>query len=198
MSAGDRLPCYVTHDHSKLPVRVSWQSFAATSLPQDIKQVRQLCADGCPYYHRNGGCPPWSPTIEELGKEDYITLLVLSTDTVSNQALSVLNGIIDSWMDDLGYAVLDTLGIGFLSAGPCRACPSCSIETGCQRPSRRVSSVTGVGLLLSDILEHHFMQPLRWTGNGQQPKQLTKVMGFLHSVQETVALSEFLRLYVSG
>ncbi len=181
----------------QISARVAWQSSTPAELPQDIERIRQLCADGCPHYNRNGGCPPWSPTIEALGKEHDLTLLAVSAKASTERPMADMNDAIDDWMDKLGYAVLDSLGVSFLSAGPCRACQTCTIETGCKDPNRRVSSITGVGLLLSDILEHHFQQPLQWSKGDQQPEHLTKVMGFLHKPEQTKALDEFLRRYIT-
>lgn len=167
------------------PLILNWDTFRYEDLSLNIDQVREWCREGCPNYAKNGGCPPYSPTAEELLRDKDFILLTCKIYTRDIDAfrpedkIELMEGILDSFMDELGYKARERLGMDFLNPGYCRGCKECTIESGCKSPGRRVYSITGTGILLADTIKNLFNEELLWLKNGEEPEYYIKIMAFL-------------------
>lgn len=174
---------YFNYENQIYPLEVRWDVFKYSDLTLDINQVRKWCSEGCPHYDVNGGCPPYSPTAEELLKDKEFVLLTCKIETKYVNKLDdkskFIENLLCDYMDSLGYKIKESLGIEFLNPGHCRGCKECTIETGCKAPERRVYSITGVGIMLGDAIERLFNIPLQWFTKDSEPEYVTKIMAFL-------------------
>lgn len=178
------------------PVEVQWNKYSYKDLIIDIEKVRGWCKEGCTNYGHNGGCPPYSPAADELmSHEDFILLTAkLHTANVhcdsSDEKSKLMEKLLCNFMDSLGYKVKEEFGIDFLNPGHCRGCKPCTIETGCKAPEKRVYSITGVGIMLSNAIEDLFQTKLQWFTKDSEPEHVIKIMGFLSGDSSNKLLNE--------
>lgn len=179
---------------------VKWDVFKYEDLVLNIDQVRTWCKEGCSNYNNNGGCPPFSPTAEELLKDKQFVLLICKINTNSVKASSwegkssVIENKLRNFMDSLGYNIKDLYNIDFLSAGYCRGCSTCAIQSKCAMPSRRSYCITGTGIMLGDVFERLFDEKLQWYKDGYEPEYMMKIMGFISGDQSDMLSKELFNL----
>lgn len=176
---------YFNYEDKVYPLEIKWDLFNYNDLTLNIEQVRKWCSEGCPHYNNNGGCPPYSPTAEDLLKDKEFVLLTCKIETKDvkldklDEKSKFIEKLLCDYMDSLGYKIKNSLCIDFLNPGHCRGCKECSIETGCKAPERRVYSITGMGIMLGDAIEKLFNTPLQWFTKDNEPQYVTKIMAFL-------------------
>lgn len=192
-----------TYNEKQYPIELQWDKFNYEDLIIEIDQVRNWCREGCPNYNANGGCPPYSPTAEDILKnKDFILLTAklqtvnIRTDTLEEKSKTI-EKLLCSFMDSLGYKIKAEYDIDFLNPGHCRGCNSCSIETGCKAPHRRVYSITGVGIMLSDAIENLFSTKLQWFTKDTEPEYVIKIMCFMSNKATNKLLEKLEQIILS-
>lgn len=161
-----------------------WDVFVYEDLVLNIEQVRNWCREGCPNFDNNGGCPPFSPTADELLKGREFILLTSKVNVAelpygsADEKSKFVEKLLCSFMDELGYKIKEKTGTNFLNPGHCRGCEECTIASGCKNPERRVFSITGMGIMLGDVIEKLFGEKLQWFSKDSEPKHIIKIMGF--------------------
>lgn len=186
------------YNNQSFMLEVQYDEFSYDDLTIETDKVRNWCKEGCPNFNSNGGCPPFSPTAEELlSKKAFILLTtklsvsdIALTDSMEKSKLG--EKLLCDFMDSLGYSIKDSYGIEFLNPGHCRGCKPCSISTGCKNPDRRVYSITGIGIMLGDVIEKLFDTKLQWFTKDSEPEYIVKIMGFIsdHRTQELLKALE--------
>jgi len=177
------------------PLEIQWDKFVYSDLIIETEKVRNWCKEGCPNYNTNGGCPPFSPTVEELlGDKEFIFLTtkinIADINHVSSKEKSKLvEQVLCNFMDPLGYKVMELYAINFLNSGHCRGCKTCTINKGCSSPERRVNCITGIGIMLGEVIEKLFNSKLQWFTKDSEPEYIIKIMGFI-SEDKTQGLIE--------
>jgi predicted metal-binding protein len=177
------------------PLTLMWDRFKYDDLVLNIDQVRQWCKEGCSNYNTNGGCPPYSPTAKEVlyGKE--FILLACKVDLPfteiddKEKKAELINNMMCSFMDNLGYELKDKYGATFFTPGHCEACKECTIQTGCKNPNRRVYSITGLGIMLADTIEKLFGYKLQWFTKNSDPEYMLKIMAFIEYGENKINLN---------
>lgn len=178
------------------PLQIKWDIFDYDDLVLDIPKVRGWCEEGCPNYNNNGGCPPFSPRADELLKDNEFILLTCKLGTCcididdSKEKGKLIEEIISSFMNELGYGIKFSSGIDFLCPGHCRGCETCSIKTGCKNPEKRAYSITGTGMLLGDVIEKLFGDKLQWFSKESEPQYIIKIMGFYRPPNSKISISQ--------
>jgi len=191
---------YFIYDNEKYPLEIKWDIFKYEDLILNIDQVRTWCKEGCNNYNNNGGCPPFSPTSEELLKDKEFILLTCKIKTSDlkgfswEEKSSSIETILRSFMDSIGYKIKDLYDIDFLSPGYCRGCSTCSIHTKCAVPARRAYCITGTGMMLGDVFEKLFNEKLQWFKDGHEPEYTFKIMGFVSDKQSSILCNELFTL----
>lgn len=184
------------YDNNSYDLQIKWDSFDYKDLPLNIDQVRDWCKDGCSNYNTNGGCPPFSPTASDLLKDKTFILLLCKIKTCQisdlslNDKIELIQKILYSFMDSLGYKISDLYNIDFLNAGHCSACDICTIHSGCKNPKKRVYCITGSGIMLGDAIEKLFEEKLQWFAGGEEPLEVIKIMGFLSGLESSFLVEE--------
>lgn len=174
-------------------IELKYDLFKYADLVVDSPKVRKWCQDGCPNYNNNGGCPPFSPTAEELLlHKDFILLTAkVSTDKIPGEPMEkskFIEGLLCTYMDGLGYKLKEVYAVDFLNPGHCRGCEECTIENGCKNQDRRVYSITGLGILLGETIERLFKDKLQWFTVDSAPPYVIKIMAFLPKGQNRTIL----------
>ena len=188
------------YKNQEYPLEIKWDIFKYEDLALNIAQVRTWCKEGCTNYNNNGGCPPFSPTAVELLKNKELILLTckINTDSIKGESWEVKNSLIEnilrSFMDSLGYKIKDLYGIQFLSPGYCRGCNTCTIHSSCAMPARRSYCITGTGIMLGDVIERLFNEKLQWYKEGSEPKYTMKIMGFISDNQSDTLSDKLLKI----
>jgi predicted metal-binding protein len=177
-------------------LEIKWDAFNYTDLPINIDQVRNWCQEGCENYNTNGGCPPFSPKGFHVLKDKSFVLLIckiktchITTHSLTDK-LELIQNILYSFMNSLGYTISDLYNIDFLNAGHCTACDVCTINSGCKNPEKRVYCITGMGILLGEAIEKLFKEKLQWFTGNEEPLQVIKIMGFLSGEKSNLLLEE--------
>ena len=184
------------YDNNYYDLKIKWDSFDYKDLPPNIAQVRDWCKEGCSNYNTNGGCPPFSPTASDLLKDKPFILLLCKIKTCEisepnlNNKIDLIQNILYSYMDSLGYKISDLYNIDFLNAGYCSACDICTIHSGCKNPEKRVYCITGSGIMLGNALESLFEEKLQWFAGGVEPDEVIKIMGFLSREESSFLVEE--------
>jgi predicted metal-binding protein len=184
------------YDNNYYDLKIKWDSFNYKDLPLNIAQVRDWCKEGCSNYNTNGGCPPFSPTASDLLKDKPFILLLCKIKTCEisaptiNDKVYLIQNILYSYMDSLGYKISDLYNIDFLNAGHCSACDICTIHSGCNNPEKRVYCITGSGIMLGEAIEKLFKEKLQWFAGGVEPDEVVKVMGFLSGEESSFLVEE--------
>lgn len=184
------------YDNNYYDLKIKWDSFDYKDLPLNIAQVRDWCKEGCSNYNTNGGCPPFSPTAADLLKDKPFILLLCKIKTCEisaptiNDKIDLIQNILYSYMDSLGYKISVLYNIDFLNAGHCSACDICTIHSGCKNPEKRVYCITGSGIMLGDALERLFQEKLQWFDGGVEPHEVIKIMGFLSGEESSFLVEE--------
>ena len=174
-----------TYEKNSYDLEVKWDIFNYNDLTLNINQVRKWCMEGCSNYNTNGGCPPFSPTADNLLKNKDFILLMCKIKTCQTYASSaeekveLIQNILYSFMNFLGYKIYKKYNIKFLNAGKCSGCNTCTIHSGCKNPEKRVYCLTGLGIMLGDVIEKLFHEKLQWYTGDEQPDQIIKIMGFM-------------------
>ena len=182
------------------PLYLKWDIFKYEDLVLNIDQVRTWCKEGCINYNNNGGCPPFSPTAENLLKDKKLILLTCKINTSDvkgsswEEKSSYIENILRSYMDSIGYKVKALYGIDFLSPGYCRGCNSCSIHSNCSMPDRRTYCITGTGMMLGDVFEKLFNEKLQWFKDDREPEYTFKIMGFVSDKQSNILCNDLFTL----
>jgi len=182
------------------PLHIQWDVFKYEDLVLNINQVRTWCKEGCNNYNNNGGCPPFSPTAEDMLKDKEFILLTCKINSSSVTGVSweekstLIENILRSYMDALGYKVKDLYGIDFLSPGYCRGCTTCTIHSKCNFPHRRAFCITGMGIMLGDVIEKLLHEKLQWSKDGSEPEYTLKIMGFISEKQSDLLSGELINL----
>jgi len=185
-----------SYNNNSYELEIKWDSFDYKDLPLNIDQVRLWCQEGCPNYNTNGGCPPFSPTASDLLKDKTFILLLSKIKTCqvtvpsSRDKVDLIQDILYGFMNSLGYKISDLYDIDFLNAGPCGACETCSIHSGCKSPKKKVYCITGMGILLGEAIEKLFEEKLQWFTGNEEPLQVIKIMGFLSGEKTSFLLEE--------
>lgn len=175
----------IKYRENTYPVCLKWDIFNYKDLIIDAEKVRNWCKEGCPNYNKNGGCPPFSPSADEVFLNKTFILLTCKIETsrvnIGNpeEKLKLIDEILCTYMDEVGYRIKNMLTIDFLNPSHCRGCDVCSFKTGCKQPNRRVFSITGTGILLSDTIEKLFKEKLLWMKDGKEPPYIIKIMAFI-------------------
>lgn len=173
------------YENNNYNLEIKYDLFNYGDLPLNIEQVRQWCKEGCSNYNTNGGCPPFSPKASDALKDKTFILLFCKIKTSQVKVLSLqdkmdlIQKILYSFMNTLGYKVSDLYDIDFLNAGHCTACDICTIHSGCKNPEKRVYCITGLGIMLGDAIEKLFEEKLIWSTGGEEPPHIIKIMGFV-------------------
>jgi len=189
-----------TYEKEKYPLEIKWDVFKYEDLVLNIDQVRTWCKEGCSNYNNNGGCPPFSPTAEDMLKDKEFILLTCKIDSSSvngvtwQEKSSLIENILRSYMDALGYKVKDLYSIDFLSPGYCRGCNACTIHSKCSVPNRRTFCITGMGIMLGDVFEKLLHEKLQWSKNGSEPEYTFKIMAFISEKQSDLLSTELKNL----
>lgn len=184
------------YDNNSYDLEIKWDSFAYKELPLNIDQVRHWCKEGCSNYNTNGGCPPFSPIAPDFLKDKTLILLACKIKTCQIQVPSLkekvdlIQNILYSFMNSLGYTISYLYNIDFLNAGHCSACNTCTIHSGCKNPKKRVYCITGSGIMLGEVIEKLFEEKLQWFTEVQEPAQVIKVMGFISGKESSFLLKE--------
>ena len=189
------------YDNNNYDLEIKWDSFNYKDLPLDIEKVRHWCKEGCLNYNTNGGCPPFSPTASDILKDKPFILLLCkiktcqvavsaSKDSSSKDKTDIIQNIIYSFMNSLGYTISDLYNIDFLNAGHCSSCDICTINSGCKNPEKRVYCITGMGIMLGDAIEKLFDEKLQWFTCGEEPLHIMKIMGFLSGEKSNFLIEE--------
>jgi predicted metal-binding protein len=184
------------YETKEYDLEIKWDSFNYKDLPLNIDQVRHWCKEGCENYNTNGGCPPFSPTASDLLKDNTFVLLICKIKTCQVVAsslearLELIQNILYSFMNSLGYTISDRYNIDFLNAGHCSACDVCTISSGCKNPKKRVYCITGSGIMLGEAIENLFEEKLQWFTGNEEPLQVIKIMGFLSGEKSNFLLEE--------
>jgi predicted metal-binding protein len=174
-----------TYNNQEYPLTLKWGSFKYDDLVLNIAQVRKWCEEGCPNFGNIGSCPPYSPTVDEILKDRDFTLLAckLYTKDVNvhppQEKSKLMDNIIISFMEELGYRGRELSGTDFLTPGKCRGCSECTIESGCKSPAKRVYDITGVGIMLGDTIKKLFHEELQWFKENEEPEYIFRIMAFL-------------------
>ncbi|MGH4120231.1 DUF2284 domain-containing protein [Clostridium sp.] len=174
-----------SYENNNYNLEIKYDSFNYSDLSLNIDKVRQWCKEGCTNYNTNGGCPPFSPIASDALKDKTFILLFCKIKTSQVDAPSVqgktdlIQKILYSFMNTLGYKVSDLYDIDFLNAGHCTACDICTIHSGCKNPKKRVYCITGLGIMLGDVIEKLFEEKLMWSTAGEEPLHIVKIMGFV-------------------
>ena len=193
--------CFVKYNFRNTvnELELKWDIFRFDQLVVDAVKVRGWCSDGCPNYNRNGGCPPFSPTAEELLKNKNFILLTTKAYTKNINVCdkgAYIEELLSEYMNKLGYKIKDMYGVDFLCAGRCRGCSECSIDSGCSSPKRRQYCITGTGILLGDVIENLFEEKLQWFGRDHEPEYIMKIMGFISEKSSEFLKDELGRLII--
>lgn len=184
------------YDNNSYDLEIKWDAFDYEDLSLNIDQVRYWCKEGCANYNTNGGCPPFSPTASELLKDKRFILLICKIKTCEvtvsplKDKIDLIQNILYSFMNSLGYMILDKCNVDFLNAGHCVACDICTIHSGCKNPKKRKYCITGLGIMLGEVIEKLFEEKLQWFTESEEPNQVIKVMGFLSGEKSSLLLEE--------
>jgi predicted metal-binding protein len=184
------------YENNNYNLEIKYDSFNYKELPVNIEKVRQWCKEGCSNYNTNGGCPPFSPTASDVLKDKTFILLFCKIKTSQVKASSLqdkmdlIQKILYSFVNALGYKVSDLYNIEFLNAGQCTACDICTIHSGCKNPIKRVHCITGLGIMLGDTIEKLFEEKLVWCTGNEEPLQITKIMGFVSEGKSSFLLKK--------
>ncbi|MCB2290951.1 DUF2284 domain-containing protein [Clostridium sp. CS001] len=184
------------YDNDSYDLQIKWDSFDYKDLPINIDQVRGWCKEGCLNYNTNGGCPPFSPTASDLLKDKTFILLLCKIKTHQipkiyvKDKIDLIQKILYSFMDSLGYKISDLYNIDYLNASHCIACDICTIHSGCKHPEKRVYCITGIGIMLGDVIENLFEEKLQWFTQGEEPSEVIKIMGFISGEKSSFLLEE--------
>lgn len=184
-----------TYEKNSYDLEVKWDIFNYNDLTLNIHQVRQWCKEGCSNYNTSGGCPPFSPSADSLLKnKDFILLMCkiktcqINTCSVENK-IELIQNILYSFMDSLGYKIYKEYNIKFLNAGKCSGCNICTIHSDCKNPENRAYCITGLGIMLGDVIERLFHEKLQWYTGVKQPDQIIKIMGFISEEKSGLLLN---------
>jgi predicted metal-binding protein len=184
------------YDNKSYDLEIKWGSFEYKDLPLNIDQVRQWCKEGCSNYNTNGGCPPFSPRASDLLKDQTFILLACKIKTCQvaasslNDKINLVQNILYSFLNSLGYKISDLYNVDFLNAGQCSACETCTIHTGCKNSEKRVYCITGSGIMLGEVMEKLFEEKLQWFKGNQEPLHVIKIMGFLSGKESSFLIQE--------
>ncbi|MCJ7689843.1 MAG: DUF2284 domain-containing protein, partial [Clostridiaceae bacterium] len=158
-----------SYENKNYDLEIKYDSFNYKDLPLNIDKVRQWCKEGCSNYNTNGGCPPFSPIASDVLKDKTFILLFCKIKTSQVEVpslqgkMDLIQKILYSFMNTLGYKVSGQYDIDFLNAGHCTACDICTIHSGCKNPEKRVYCITGLGIMLGDAIEKLFEEKLMWS-----------------------------------
>ena len=124
------------------------------------QDVRDMCrADKCMIFGKNWGCPPHCGTVEECQKKmhSYANGILLQTTghmtkTIDSKCyreterrhLTALYALADR----IRQVYPDALCLG---AGGCRICKQCAYPAPCRFPEKRMSSMEGFGLFVTQV-----------------------------------------------
>ncbi|MCX7903835.1 MAG: DUF2284 domain-containing protein [Caloramator sp.] len=158
-------------------VEIKFGDFKYEDLVVDIERVRNYCREGCPNFGVNGGCPPFSPTADQLLKDKIFILAMgkIYTANYSKDEFDEADKSLNRLLKSIGLFFKEKYGVEFLSPEHCTECDVCTIKTGCQKPDRRTISITGTGIMLSETIENLFGEKLEWA-NDMLPSKLIKIM----------------------
>lgn len=158
-------------------VEMKFGEFKYEDLVIDIERVRNYCREGCPNFDVNGGCPPFSPTANQLLKNKIFILVIgkIYTSNYSKYEFNEADKSLNRLLKSIGLSFKEKYGIKFLSPEHCTECDVCTIKTGCQKPDRRTISITGTGIMLSETIENLFGEKLEWAIDNP-PSKLIKIM----------------------
>jgi predicted metal-binding protein len=104
--------------------------------------------------------------------------------------IELIQNILYTFMNSLGYKIYKQFNINFLNAGQCSGCDTCTIHSGCKNPEKRTYCITGSGVMLGDVIEKLFHEKLQWFAEGKQPNQIIKIMGFISEEKSGLLLNE--------
>lgn len=175
------------YNNKNYPLTFRWDTFEFQDLVVDVDKVRALCSDGCPNYNTNGGCPPFSPTVKELLLNKPFILLTakVATKLIDIENLEEKSKYIDDLLcgalNHIGYTLKNSYQLDFLSPSHCRGCDVCTIKAGCSHPEKRVYSITGTGLMLSEVIENLFDEKLQWFSKDSEPEYIIKIMAIMRN-----------------
>ncbi|SEF70291.1 Predicted metal-binding protein [Caloramator fervidus] len=158
-------------------IELKFCEFKYDDLIIDVEKVRNLCKEGCPNYGINGGCPPFSPTADILLKNKKFILLIAKTKTknFSKERFAKTDTTLNKFLKGIGKYFKQKYAVEFLSPEHCTECKNCTIKEGCQNKDKRTISITGTGIVLSEVIEKLFNEKLEWAKE-KSPEKLIKIM----------------------
>lgn len=124
------------------------------------QDIRDMCnADKCMIYGKNWGCPPHCGTVEECQKKMHIYYNGILVQTIGHMTKAIDSKCYrETERRHLTnfYALADLVREAYpnalcLGAGGCRICKKCAYPEPCRFPGKRMSSMEGYGLFVTQV-----------------------------------------------
>lgn len=168
---------YTTQNKSRsYPIELSAFHLPTDKLPINTHKTTALCKAGCKNYERNGGCPPFAPSCNEIiekFRDSIIVYIKLLTEDYPPTSLSSNHYIrwnfTESFMPRLLRNIIKPItellaGIS-LSSGHCSSCRPCNLKLGnkiCLNPCNRTFSMEATGIDVSSLMATYSNSPIQW------------------------------------
>lgn len=180
-------------------VEIKFGEYKYEDLVIDIERVRNYCREGCPNFGVNGGCPPFSPTANQLLKDKNFILVIgkINTTDYTKDEFKEADKTLNKLLKSIGLMFKEKYGIEFLSPEHCTECDVCTIHEGCKKSDKRTISITGTGIMLSETIENLFHEKLEWA-NEKPPCKLIKIMCIISDNLTEKILEEFKNLSINN
>ena len=124
------------------------------------QDVRDMCsADKCMLYGKNWGCPPYCGTVEECQRQMHSYTRGILLQTVGQMTKTIDSKCYRETerrhLENL-YALAEAVRERYpnalcLGAGGCRICKKCAYPEECRFPEKRMSSMEGYGLFVTQV-----------------------------------------------
>ncbi len=158
------------------PIEVNSFTISASDVPVDKSAMAGHCANGCPSYGKNGGCPPFSPDISLLLQEYGLATVIYIKLQAEHYPVRTIKGksraswkyteaFLPVFMRRQVLELARNLNGFPITAGHCTGCRSCSFKQGglaCIKPAARVYSLGGCGVKVEELMANYSDSPLEW------------------------------------
>lgn len=156
--------------HAVYPLEIGIKECKVSDIVYDPDIVRNCCKAGCSNYGMSGGCPPFSPKMEDLYQNSDKVWLIYSIfwskykpkNIIESKNIGIhwkFQDVILAWLLlKLGFGIVDEVGGNFLSSGYCMGCPGqkCNFKIGrnfCRNPQKRTYSMESTGINVIETLK---------------------------------------------
>lgn len=175
---------YTTETKNEYVLDFEVKLIKTSDLIYDPQKIRDYCKNGCNNFGKSGGCPPFSPLLEEIhNSSDNVWLIKALFDSkYKPEKVKTSNNIAIHWkfQDVILARSLNTIAKTlknnnygtYLGTGYCLGCPGkkCSFKIGekiCRNPKNRTFSMESTGIDVVKTVKKVFNQNMYWYSKGK-------------------------------